>query len=157
MTVPLIFIGCPSVLEPFLPLQNRELRASVSDYGSFDSPDVSVVRDGATYVMRAPVLGTDGADTLVFTLVVPIQISTPYTINVSANSSALIEYCVQQTKSLCTVYDAKQGVGSGSITVNNITASGSTQVIEGTFSGTVVASSGASKEVTNGEFKVVYP
>lgn len=156
-TVPLIFIGCPNGIEPFLPLENHEVRASIADYGQFDSKDANGALQDGNYILKAPVLGTSGSDTLVITLVIPAKTQTPYTVDVANDAAAVIDYCVQQSSGTCIDYDARQGLGSGSITVNSITSGTSGQIVEGTFSGTLVANNGSGdkKYITNGEFKVV--
>jgi hypothetical protein len=151
---PIIFMGCPNGLEPFLPLQNQEVRMTVSDFGSWDSKDATGIVNGSNYQIRAPYKGDSGQDTIVLTLVIPIQAATPYTIDVPSSSSALIEYCVQPISGTCTDFTTHKGVGSGSITVSSATSAGSATILEGTFSGTVVSPSGSSKSISSGEFKV---
>lgn len=151
---PLIFMGCPNGIEPFLPLQNQEVRMTVSDYGSWDSKDASGVINGNNFQIQAPVKGESGQDTIVLTLVIPIRTATPYTINVASDPNAHIEYCVQPISGACTDYVVSNGVGSGSITVSSVTQNGMSQTVEGTFNASPVAPNGDSKRITNGEFKV---
>ena len=154
---PLVFIGCPNGLEPLLPLESHEVRASIADYGQFDSKDATGALQDGNYILKAPILGTSGSDTLVITLVIPAKTQTPYTVDVASDPAAVIDYCVQQSSGTCIDYDARQGLGSGSITVNSVTSGTSGQIVEGTFSGTLVANNGSGdkKYITNGEFKVV--
>ncbi|HYM19609.1 MAG TPA: hypothetical protein VEW28_01245 [Candidatus Kapabacteria bacterium] len=152
--------ACNNGVEPFLPLVNNEMRASISDYGTFDSkPDVNTQFDGSNYILKAPILGESGSDTLVLTLVIPKRDTIPYTIAVENDAAAQIDLCVQQQSGSCINFDAKQGLGSAAITVNSITTDASGRIMQGTFSGILQPSStpGTARTITNGEFKIILP
>ncbi len=158
LLTPLFIIGCNIATEPFLPLVNNEVRATISDFGSFDVQGVETGTSGSGYFsVKARYKGTSGDDSLVITLFIPKQSTAPYTITVQNDNVALIDYCVQQSSGVCTNFDAKKGQGSGTITVSSLTSDGVNQIMEGTFSGTVTSTSGGgNKTISNGSFKVKF-
>jgi len=153
--IPVLFAGCDNVLEPLLPLKNDEVRVSISDYGSFDSYPVTVSTDANQWQLQAK--DNNVPDSLVVTLWIPRQSTTPYTVTVQNNNVERINYCVQQQVGACTDYDVFDGKGNGTITVNSIDETN--HIVEGTFSGTLVDLKGATtatKSFSSGEFKFVY-
>ncbi len=157
LLTPLFIIGCDVATEPFLPLVNNEMRATISDFGGFDVQGVETSASGNGYFsVKGRYKGTNG-DSLVITLFIPKQATAPYSITVQNDDVALIDYCVQQTSGVCTNFDAKKGQGSGTIKVSSLTSDGVNQTMEGIFSGTVTSTSGGgSKTISNGSFKVQF-
>jgi hypothetical protein len=153
-----IIVSCNNGVEPLLPLVNNEVRATITDYGGFVSKDAVTQFDGSNYIVKAGIKGESGDDTIVVTLVVPKKSNPPYTITVQSDPSAQIDLCIQQKSGSCINYDAKQGLGSGSISVSSISSDGANMIMEGTYNGTLQPSAGTgTKAVTNGEFKVILP
>ena len=153
LLTPLFIIGCNVATEPFLPLQNDEMRATISDFGSFDVTGVITLSSGSGYLS----VKARYNDSLVITLFIPKQATAPYTITVQNDNVAVIDYCVQQTSGVCTNYDAKKGQGSGTITVSSLSSEGTSTIMEGTFSATVTnPANGGSKTITGGQFKIKY-
>lgn len=154
LSIPILFAGCDNVLEPLVPLKANELRVSVADYGTFDSDPITVSTDANQWQLNAK--DNTVPDSLVVTLWIPRQTTTPYTVTVQNNNVARINYCVQQITGTCIDYDVFDGHGSGTITVNSIDEAN--HIVEGTFSGNLVQLSGmpGTKTFSSGEFKFVY-
>ncbi len=160
MATALIYSGCNNNVEPTLPLDTNELRATVSTLGTFDSKQATAPSGsagGATFDIKAPIQGESGEDTLVITLIIPKQNQTPYTVTTDNSSDMQIDYCVMQHSGTCVNYDAKHSIGgTGAITVNSIASDANGTTVQGTFSGTLVPSgfSASNISISNGEFKV---
>ncbi len=159
LIAPFMFVGCDNAIDSILPIQNNEVRANISDYGSFDSKDATTLSSQFTFDIKAPIKGESGEDTIVVTVLVPKQASAPYTVMVQNDDHARIDYCVQQSSGICINYDAYKNFGSGTITVNSMTTEGTVTVLQGTFSGTLKQSTGGGSgtvTITSGEFKVAF-
>lgn len=155
--IPVLFAGCDNILEPLVPLKNNEMRATIADYGSFDSDILEADATSSSWTVKAKLRGENGSDTLVITLIIPRKTTTPYSITVQSDNSSRINYCVQQTVNLCTDYDVFNGKGTGSITIESVDETN--HIVTGTFSGTLVDLSGVTtvtKSISNGEFKFLY-
>lgn len=147
---PLVFLGaeCGADVFPNPPLADNSMRADVSVESSFAASPIEVKDKGSFWEVTADDQSGSFPQTVI--LEIPKRSDVPYSINVAAESNALIWYCVKKSTNLCTKYAASKDGGSGSITITSV---GNT--LAGTFRGTLRSIDGSeSRTITNGEFKV---
>ncbi|MEP7234076.1 MAG: hypothetical protein ABI778_02155 [Ignavibacteriota bacterium] len=123
------------------------------DGGKFKVLNTTTLKSALTVTVTATLkqIKDPTLDSVQLTLVIPIQGSFPYTIDVPTDAnSALINYCLKQYPGgFCNSYKTSKGIGMGTITINSLTP-----IIEGTFSGTLPFSGGGgSVKITGGAFK----
>jgi hypothetical protein len=156
VAVSFVFTGCP---DPLLPngggLAPGEMNVTASVEGNFFASDAVVDGNGSTYLVKATVPFTFPGNVnghIEITLDLPKN-TPPYTVNVGTTAGALIEYCLEESATVCTIFNAKQGTGSGTIHITSISP-----YLEGTFSGTLPQVGGSgSRTLTSGEFKAEFP
>ena len=109
-----------------------------------------------TIVLKAsvPLQSNKTRDSVSLTMIIPTSATPPYSIDISNDANALINYCIVSYPSgNCNSFQAKKGVGSGTIKITNLSTT-----IEGTFSGTLPSTSGAgSVTINGGAFKALLP
>jgi|SRR5688572_10635038 len=156
VSVSFIFTGCPDPLQPDGGgLAPGEMNVTASVEGNFFATDAIADGSGSTYLVKATIPTTFPGNVnghIEITLELPKN-TPPYTVNVASTSGALIEYCLEESATVCTIFNAKQGTGSGTIHITSISP-----YLEGTFSGTLSQVGGSgSRTLSNGEFKAEFP
>lgn len=156
IAVSFVFTGCPDPLQPDGGgLAPGEMNVTASVEGNFFANDAVVDGGGSTYLVKAKVPHTFSGNVnghIEITLDLPKD-TPPYTLNVASTPGALIEYCLEESATVCTIFNAKQGTGSGTIHITSISP-----YLEGTFSGTLPqVGGGGSRTLTSGEFKAIFP
>jgi hypothetical protein len=125
--------------------------ATVSGLGSFKATNATTIKSGSTVILKASLLQQNkNRDSVSISMIISTQGTPPYTIDVSKDDVSLMNYCqVSYPSGSCTNYQAKKGIGSGTITVTSLSPN-----IEGTFSGTLPqAGGGGTVTITGGAFK----
>lgn len=151
--VSVTFIGCPDPLIPGGELSPGEMNVTASVEGNFFASDATVT-GGSNYLVKASVEHQFPGNVnghIEITLQIP-KGTPPYTVSVGSTPGALIEYCLEESASICTIFNAKQGTGSGTIRITSISP-----YLEGTFSGTLPEVGGSdSRSLSGGEFKAEF-
>lgn len=150
----LTFMGCADPLKPDGGLAPGEMRATANIEGNFFATDATASSSGSTYLVKASMpysFPGNGNGSILLTLDVPKQ-TPPYTISVGSTAVARIEYCLEESATVCTIFNAKQGTGSGTIKITSISP-----YLEGSFYGTLPQVGGSgSRTITGGEFKATF-
>lgn len=144
--------GCsPNAVVPITPLEPGEFQATISGLGQFYATHAQVTDGPTTYFIAATVKDKAGNDSLVIHILVPKQATLPYTINVSNDDVAVMDYCIT-TSNGCITYQAKKSVGSGTVKITDVSPT-----VQGTFSGTLPAETGSgSVTISNGAFNASF-
>ena len=118
----------------------------------------SATQSGAnnTVILKAsiPLQSNKTRDSVSVSMIIPTSRIPPYSIDVSTDPSALINYCIVSYPSAnCINFQAKKGIGSGTINITSLSTN-----IEGTFSGTLPSTSGTgSVTISGGAFNALLP
>jgi hypothetical protein len=146
------FEGCgPNATNPFTPLKSGEIQATISGLGQFYATDAQVTEGPTTYFIAASLKDKNGNDSLVIHILVPKQTTLPYTIDVSNDDVAVMDYCIT-TSNGCVTYQTKKSVGSGTVKITDVSPT-----VQGTFSGTLPAETGSgSVTISNGAFNASF-
>jgi hypothetical protein len=154
-----LLISCSSTSDPpgnnETPLQTGQLKATISDGGSFAASNALATSSAVTFNILATVKTTGTtSDSVKINLFIPKQNVFPYSITIAGDDHALIDYCIVGPGGVCTSFRANKTLGSGTIMVQKL----ENNIIEGTFSATVVGIAPAvgSKMITNGQFKASF-
>jgi hypothetical protein len=141
-----LFWGCGPITD-IMPLAPGEMRATSSVEGSFFANDCSFVDAGSVYRIKASMTYQPINGDIVITIDVPKQAALPYTVTIGS-SSAVIDYCLEESAGTCTTFRASNSAGSGTIQITSISPN-----LEGTFSGTLSRIGGiGTRTLTAGEF-----
>ena len=124
------------------PLKSGETQVTVSGTGQgtghFYATNTQVTEGSSTYFIVASVRSATNEDSLVIHILIPKQATAPYTVDVKSDATAVVDYCVTTSTGTCVTYRSKQGVGTATVKVTDISSN-----VQGTFSGTLQADNGA--------------
>jgi hypothetical protein len=147
--------GCGGSNPVTPPLALNEMQATSSGEGDFLSNNAVADSSNGTYNVIAT-MSISGGGSLTINVIVPKEASLPYQVDVASNQDALIGYCLNPTGSQCNEYEAGNGIGSGQITITQISPS-----LMGTFRGTLwqTPSSGTdtTRTISDGQFNAPFP
>lgn len=136
-------------------LQTGQLKATISDGGNFSASNAVAISGTLTFNIFATVkaFGT-ASDSVKMNLFIPKQNNFPYTVTVSGDENALIDYCIVGAGGICNSFRTDKTNGSGTITVEKL----ENNIIEGTFSATLagIPPMTGTKTITNGQFKASF-
>lgn len=146
----LAIIGCDKLVDPG-GLAPGEMQATSNVEGSFFAKDAVATDQGATYLVKASMASTTFSGNIVVTLQIP-KGTVPYSVTVGTDANGIIDYCLEESPTKCTTFNAKKGSGSGTIKITALSPN-----LEGTFSGTLPSISGTgSRTITGGDFKAIF-
>jgi hypothetical protein len=147
--------GCGGSNPVTPPLALNEMQATSSREGDFLSNNAVADSSKGTYDVIAT-MAINGGGSITIEVSVPKQTSLPYQVDVASNQDALIGYCLNPTGSQCNEYQAGNGIGSGQVTITQVSPS-----LMGTFRGTLwqIPNSGTdtTRSVTDGQFNAPFP
>ena len=146
------------ILNTITPLKAGEMQATVSGSsgaGNFFAADTRVIEGTSTYNIVGSEKDEKNNDSLTFTIYIPKLSTPPYTVNVSTDPTAVVTYCVVDLATqTCVNYQAKLNIGSMVVKVTDVAQNAN---IQGTFSGTLQATTGSgSVTISDGAFNASY-
>ncbi len=148
-----VAIGCNQSNPVVPPVNVNELQSEVTGEGFFSAADGQAKDQGSYYAVLASESFQMGSRSI--NVIVPKQTSVPYTVNVGSDPVAVLSYDVSSDNVTHKQFYAQQGVGSGTITVTQVTPT-----LEGSFSGTLwqVPNAGADtvRTLASGQFNASF-